>query len=76
MQWLVSQAKIDRDAWPDTVPNEVGASASCDASSLVDTLSKAVRIENGSLIVPQWALFQIAAHLEDIRRVGYRSDTQ
>ncbi len=76
MQWLVSQAKNDRHSWPKDVPTEVRASASCDAASLIDTLSKACRIVDGSIVVPQWAMFQVAAHLEHIRSVGFKSDEQ
>lgn len=73
-QWFISQKPQDRAAWPESVPTEVDAAASCDAATLIDDLSKAVRVEGGSIIVPEWAQFQIADHLMHIRKVGFRSN--
>lgn len=73
-QWVISQAPVDQDSWPDNVPNKVDGAAESDAAALIDTLSHAVRVEGNKVVVPQWAMFQIAAHLMHIRNADYRSN--
>lgn len=68
---MISQRPDDQKAWPAAVPNNVRAGASCDASHLVNQLMEACRIESGVVIIPQWALFQMAADLEHIRSTGW-----
>ena len=74
MQWVISRAPNDQAAWPSHVPDKIDAAASCDAASLIDALSKASRIEDGKIVVPQWAEFQVAAHLLHIHKYGFRSN--
>lgn len=74
MQWVISQAPNDQATWPSHVPDKIAAAASCDASHLIDALAKSARIEDGAIVVPQWALFQVAAHLMHIHKFGFLSN--
>lgn len=72
----ILQAPTDQAAWPDDVPRQVGASASCEAISIIADVFAACRIEGDEIILPQWVQFQLAARLERVRAGTFDVDNE